>query len=843
MGGVAGGEGTAEGGHRRRTWGGGGGQGGPYARLFTGPDDLGSPGRPGGQVGQAASRAGRWRPREACSRAGTSTRLGTAAVGRKARACAAGVVQSARSGRLRRSAAALSGCLLATALVLSVPVIVAANYLSLVCTAIRVEQITTSDLCDVDVVVDAAVAVRSHSRFPVWIDGLNATLISGRAVPVASLSVNGDFHIRRGWHTFDALVGLSLLDAEELFRALRGAAAAFDQATQILRQPNVTDADGEEDLIQPELPPDVDGGWEEDEEEGVDKRANAGNASAGGGAGNATAGQRSGEGASSSVGPWHVHIAMDVGTSIFGTRFQTPLAFTAELSREAAARMRRVITRLQSFARCSVRDGLDFSANTPHFRTWPPVLDGMEIKEVSHEGLHVAGTVQLNMSGALAHMPVPALSVQICSAPDEVLPTEPVDDRLGDTDAALAAREEQGAGEDLAGLGRASGVIQRHVSSASEALNETEVQAYVSSHSAKFEGCLGTIAMQPFTVSNEEPFAFSFDLAMPFYGNSSERFYGPLHFAEELSRGGAFIARGSTDAEIGLLAGRTFSDTYFQQGRATSACLLQRLLQGVSFRAHLLRMLPSAGPYIKDALLGASCMAGVFLHYFSHDNTTQLNDDRVLEDCFAFFEGTVGLGLDPARPSKQRRARPPKPIEVTFRPAPRDATGRLLYHFTQANASAVESACRWLHGTDDSNHYHRARGKLDGITACEELCLSKPDCWGLEFEMATGHCELWNRQPRATVAEEGFRCLVLEPEGTAFPPEPLRPAEGGGGGSEGGMAVAPDSEEDPQQEQAARQIGLDDGWEEAKAGARAAASREAEADPADSTGAKGDSTS
>ncbi|KAJ1632421.1 hypothetical protein T492DRAFT_988681 [Pavlovales sp. CCMP2436] len=463
---------------------------------------------------------------------------------------------------------------------------------------------------------------------------------------------------------------------------------------------------------------------------------------------------------------------MDLGSRVLlGRQLGGRVAFTMEVSEAAARKMKAAIGAVQALAGCARKGGLDFALGEDFgFKTWPPELLDLQIAEISKAGVHVSGAVRLDLSGPLQVDRFPALSVQLCSAPDAML-------RHAEGGGAAGG----GAAETSSiGLGRASSVIDNAVASANRNWTEAQAKHYRDSHATYSEGCIATVALQPFSMVRGQPFELAFDLAMPFYGNSSARFYGPLYFAEEISRGGALVLRGSYDSEIAELGAKVFNGTYMaSKGRATSGCFLHRVMQEVRVRAHLLRILPDAAPYIKDALLGASCMAGVFLHYFSHDNSTALNDDRVLEDCFAFMESSMGIGLDPSRkkaepaPPKQPHQAPgvrvPRPLGASFKPAPRDLSGRSLYRFGPVpGASTFEGvACRWLNTEDASSHYSRGRHTPD-VLSCEAACLKARECWGIHFDEPTGHCELWNRVPRAIALDAGSTCLALEPQGSAF---------------------------------------------------------------------------
>jgi hypothetical protein len=592
---------------------------------------------------------------------------------------------------------------------------------------------------------------------------------------------------------YPARVEVNVLDEEEMLRTLRALASSLDHPSPLdeaalaagalaasARQTNrsaVPSASAQQpgtfDLA------------------GADARARAAaGAAAGAGAAaaprNASAAADGGEAAD---GFWQIAMEMSLGSRVvLGRQLGGRVAFLMELSEAAALKMAKAIGTVQAVAGCSALGGLDFGLGEAFaFAQWPPELVEMQIGEVSKAGVHVSGTVQFDVRGPLEVDLFPALSIQLCSSADGALAADRAEalPAGGATGGAAGGGSEVGGaalGANPTGLGRASHTINRAVSFGNLNMTDAQMSEYRQSHVSDGESCIATIATQPFALVRGQPFRLSFDLAMPFYGNSSTRFYGPLYFAEEISRGGALIARGSSDHEIRELGGHVFKGTYVEQrARATSSCLLQRVTQQVELRAHLLRMLPDVAPYIKDALLGASCMAGVFLHYFSHDNSTALNDDRVLEDCFAFMESSVGIGLDPGRrhstelKAQQHLAvRTPKTLAATFKPAVRDLSGRILYRFVPIRdpvlgARVLEGvACRWLNDDDASTRYFKPRTRTPTLSACESACIKLRDCWGINFAAETAHCELWNRVPRDIVPAEGYRCLALEAQGTAF---------------------------------------------------------------------------
>ena len=707
-----------------------------------------------------------------------------AAAAASADGCAAGAalcVAAARGETCQRSLVRCGWCVLIALILVSFPAVVLTNYLALACAELRLEGLRLEHACETSMVIAVNVSIASASAFSVQIADLNATILTASDAPLVGIAIGGAFDVRNGRHVYPARVELSILDVDELLRTLRQMAASIDRlspideaytaATTILgnaRAANETLVGAGVDVAG------ADAGRVPDEEGDSPGMLDDGPR---GGDGNGTRADAD----TDTDGYWHIRLAMTLGSRVvFGMQLGGRVGLLMEVSESAALKMKRAIAKVQQLAGCASKGGLDFDLSQPlGFAEWPPQLVHMSIGEISKAGVHVAGTVRFELSGPLAIDLFPALSVQLCSAPDAFLRNAGKDGRVP-TD---VGNVDVGAGR--IGLGRASETINHAVAASNLNWTAAQVRQYRTSHASYAEGCIATVATQPFALQRGEPFDLSFDLAVPFYGNSTARFYGPLYFAEEISRGGALVVRGSSDREIAELGGRVFNSTYVEmRGRATSGCFVQRVMQEVRVRAHLLRLLPDAAPYIKDALLGASCMAGVFLHYFAHDNSTALNDDRVLEDCFAFMESSMAFGLDPNRqkqPSphpprapatpRQPNLRVPRPLSASFRPSVRDLSGRTLYRFApvQSVESATDNvACRWLNEADTTNRYFRARPHVADALACESACIKLKDCWAISFSTVSGHCELWNRVPREVAPESGSACLALVPQGSAF---------------------------------------------------------------------------
>eukprot|EP00931_Biecheleriopsis_adriatica_P001304 TRINITY_DN10161_c0_g1_i1.p1 TRINITY_DN10161_c0_g1~~TRINITY_DN10161_c0_g1_i1.p1 ORF type:complete len:1243 (-),score=235.43 TRINITY_DN10161_c0_g1_i1:53-3733(-) len=84
-------------------------------------------------------------------------------------------------------------------------------------------------------------------------------------------------------------------------------------------------------------------------------------------------------------------------------------------------------------------------------------------------------------------------------------------------------------------------------------------------------------------------------------------------------------------------------------------------------------------------------------------------------------------------------------------------TVKQLPDFEPVNGG-VGQACRGRHDADNRASYYTLLTGLGSLEMCQERCTSTPNCRGVEYNDASGRCEVWTEGIGATRAVSGFYC-------------------------------------------------------------------------------------